>query len=150
VPRLDPDRIPARRPGEADRFRVALPTDLARVGDVVDTVCACCFENALPSARTRFRLCTVVAEAVANAMLYGNAGDPARRVTIEVEVGPDWLVIAVSDEGDGFNHQVVPLPFGEESLEATRGRGLFMIHRLADRVEFNERGNTIWMTLPRQ
>lgn len=150
MPPLATDRIAAGRPGEADRYRVALPTDLARVGDVVDTVCACCFDTAPPTARTRFRLCTVVAEAVANAMLYGNGGDPARRVTVEVEVAADRLVIAVSDEGDGFNHRVVPLPYGEESLDATRGRGLFMIHRLADRVEFNERGNTIWMTLPRQ
>ncbi len=98
---------------------------------------------------TRFRLCTVVAEAVANAMLYGNDGDPSRRVVIEIVVATDRLVIAVSDEGDGFDHQVVPQPIDEESIDATRGRGLFMIRRLADHVAFNDRGNTIWMTLLR-
>lgn len=147
---LAPARLPTSDAGDGERYRVELPTDLSRVGEVVDAISACCFGAMAPTARTRFRLCTIVAEAVANAMLYGNDGDPARRVTIEIELGADRLVVAVTDEGDGFNHRVVALPVGEESIEATRGRGLFMIHRLADHVEFNDRGNTIWMTLPRR
>ncbi|MES1259581.1 MAG: ATP-binding protein, partial [Gemmatimonadota bacterium] len=76
-------------------------------------------------------------------------GDPARRVIIDVELAADRLVISVSDEGDGFDHQHIPQPIDEEAIEATRGRGLFMIHHLADSVQFNDRGNTIWITLPR-
>lgn len=139
-----------REPGEGERFRIELATDLSRVGEVVETVCAGCFARTAASRRTQFRLCTVLAEALANAMLYGNSGDPSRHVIVEVELREDFIVIAVSDEGDGFNHNAVPLPIGDESLEATRGRGLFMIHRLADDVAFNDQGNTIWMTLPRQ
>jgi serine/threonine-protein kinase RsbW len=136
--------------GESERFLVELATDLSRVGEVVDTVCSCCFADAPPTGRTQFRLCTVLAEAVANAMLYGNHGDPARRVSIEVGLESEQMIVAVSDEGDGFDHTAVPLPLGDESIAATRGRGLFMIHRLADQVAFNDRGNTIWMTLPRR
>jgi serine/threonine-protein kinase RsbW len=147
---LAPAHLPPRDPAEHERFRVELATDLSRVGEVVDTVCACCFATMPPTPRTQFRLCTVVAEAVANAMLYGNGSDPLRRVVIEVALGESQMVIAVSDEGDGFDHNTVPLPIGDESREATRGRGLFMIHRLADHVAFNDRGNTIWMTLPRR
>lgn len=147
---LAPDRIPPRDPDEGERFRVELPTDISRLGEVVETVCACCFAELLPTPRTRFRLCTVVAEAVANAMLYGNDSDPLRHVIIEMELARDRLVIAVSDEGGGFDHGIVPQPIDEESVEATRGRGLFMIHRLADSVAFNDRGNTIWITLPRR
>ena len=54
--------------------------------------------------RTQFRLCTVVAEAVANAMVYGNGGDLSRRVIIEVALADHEMVIAVSDEGEGFRH----------------------------------------------
>jgi serine/threonine-protein kinase RsbW len=133
-----------------DHFRLELGTDLSRVGDVVETVRSRCFAQEPPSPRAQFRLCTVLAEAVANAMLYGNGGDPARQVVIEVDVQADRLVIAVSDEGDGFDHSAIPLPICDESRAATRGRGLFMIHRLADGVHFNDRGNTIWMTLPRR
>lgn len=137
-------------PGGGNRFRVELSTDLSRVGDVVETVCAGCFRQSGASGRTEFRLRTVLAEALANAMLYGNGGDPARQVVVEVELGEECIVIAVSDEGDGFNHNAVPLPLWDDSLESTRGRGLFMIHRLADDVAFNDQGNTIWMTLPRR
>jgi serine/threonine-protein kinase RsbW len=147
---LAPARIPRDVPGEGERYRVELSTDLSLVGDVVETVRACCFAAPAPPSRTQFRLCTVVAEAVANAMLYGNDGDPSRRVIVEIEVAADRLVVAVSDEGDGFDHQLVPQPIGEESIEATRGRGLFMIHRLADHVKFNDTGSTIWMTLLRR
>lgn len=146
---LSPARVPRRDPEEGDRYRVQLPTDISRVGEVVETVRACCFADLAPTSRTQFRLCTVVAEAVANAMLYGNDGDPSRQVIIDVELAVDRLVIGVSDEGDGFDHRLIPQPIDEESIEATRGRGLFMIHHLADSVAFNDRGNTIWMTLPR-
>jgi anti-sigma regulatory factor (Ser/Thr protein kinase) len=142
--------LPPRDPHDRERYRVELATDLSQVGEVVDTVCACCFAATPPTPRTQFRLCTVLAEAVANAMLYGNGSDPARRVVVEVELDDQQMVIAVSDEGEGFDHNVIPLPIGDESRQSTRGRGLFMIHRLADHVAFNERGNTIWMTLPRR
>ena len=143
-------RLPAREPGECDRYRLELASDIALVGHVVESMCECCFQDGAATSRTRFRLCTVLAEAVANAMLYGNGGDPSRRVTVEVELCRERLIVAVTDEGDGFNHQCVPYPRYGDAVEATRGRGLFVIHHLADHVAFNERGNTIWMTLPRR
>ncbi|HEY4321890.1 MAG TPA: ATP-binding protein [Gemmatimonadales bacterium] len=139
-----------RDSNDPDHFRLELRTDISRVGDVVETVRSRCFDRDVPSPRAQFRLCTVLAEAVANAMLYGNGGDPARHVIIEVDFQDDRFVIAVSDEGDGFDHSAIPLPICDESRAATRGRGLFMIHRLAEGVHFNDRGNTIWMTLPRR
>jgi serine/threonine-protein kinase RsbW len=140
----------AQQPGEPDDFRLELETDLSRVGDAVEYICARCLDDAAASARIRFRLCTILAEAIANAMLYGNGGEPDRRVLIDVTQEPERLVIGVTDEGNGFDHSAIPFPLCDDSLAATRGRGLFMIHRLADRVTFNDRGNTIWMTLPRR
>lgn len=142
-------RVAPHDPDGCDRFRVEVPTDVARVGSVVDAVINCCNIVAAISTRTQFRLCTVVAEAVANAMVNGNRNDPTRLVVVEIEFAADRIVIAVSDEGDGFDPDTVPDPTNDTSLEATRGRGLFMIRSLADHVAFNDRGNTIWMTLPR-
>lgn len=133
-----------------DRFQLVLPSDLARVGDAVEAVVTCCAARADVGGRTRFRLCTIVAEAVANAMSYGNGNDPARHVTVDVEVRADAIVIGVSDEGEGFDPESVAAPDGPACHEATRGRGLFMIRQLAAEVSFNARGNTIWMTLPRR
>lgn len=142
-------RLAPRDPNGSHRFRVELPTDLAQVGCVVETVMECCNTVVAVSSRTRFRLCTVVAEAVANAMVNGNRNDPGRLVIVDIEFDSDRIVIAVSDEGDGFDPEAVPDPTHHTALDATRGRGLYMIRSLADHVAFNDRGNTIWMTLPR-
>jgi anti-sigma regulatory factor (Ser/Thr protein kinase) len=140
---------PTPQPSASERYRLVLPTDLSRVGEAVDTIAACCFAVHRPTRRTQFRLCTIVAEAIANAMTYGNREDPALRVIIELELRAHEIRIGVSDEGDGFDPEAISPPLGDDALGATNGRGLFLIRRLADDVKFNERGNTIWMTLPR-
>lgn len=145
----DPELVPAADRAGSGRFRLVLATDMTRIGAVVETVAACALPGQSGSRQTHFRLRTVLAEAITNAMVYGNQGEASRLVTIEVELHEDRLVIAVSDEGAGFNPASVSPPTVEERLSATRGRGLFLIRRLADHVAFNDRGNTIWMTLPR-
>jgi len=132
-----------------EHFHLDLATDVAQIKHVVEAVEACCFAGRAASSRARFRLCTVVAEAVANAMVYGNGNDPARRVRVEVELHDEHVVIGVTDEGAGFDPSAIPDPTDDEALESECGRGIFMIRQLADVVVFNEHGNTIWMTLPR-
>ena len=142
-------RVAPEPPDDRERYRVVLPTDVSQVGELVDVVVDCCFGGTEASSRARFRLCTVVAEAVANAMLYGNENDPSRRVTVEIELHDDRVIISVSDEGEGFDPQALPDPTAPDAIELTTGRGLYMIHSLADHVAFNDRGNTIWITLSR-
>ncbi len=139
----------SHRAGEGDRFRLVVPSDVALLGETVETIAACCYADGRPSRRARWRLCTVAAEALANAMLYGNRGERSRTVTVEIALDAERIVLAVTDEGDGFDPASVGVPDGEPMLDATRGRGLFLIRRLADHVAFNDRGNTIWITLPR-
>lgn len=139
-------------PAGGERFRLELPTDLALVGDAVEAVVDCCRVHGALDGRARFRLRTVTAEAIANAMCYGNRNDPALQVVVAVEVHAERIVLTVTDEGDGFDPAGVRdmADFTDaECHEAVRGRGLYMIRRLADQVGFNDRGNTIWMSLPR-
>ncbi len=135
-------------PGGGVRFELVAPTDLGLVGDIVEAVVDCCRHCGPLSNRARFRIRTVAAEAVANAMLYGNRCDPSLEVTVELSVTASMLVLSVIDQGPGFDPESVPELSEQECHEAQGGRGLFMIRRLADRVEFSERGNAIWMTLP--
>lgn len=143
------ERLPLPDHG-GQRFQIVFPTDLAQVGEAVEAVVDCCRTAGVMSSRLRFRLRTVTAEALANAIRYGNRNDPARVVSVEINVGAEAITLGVTDEGNGFDPDGVPQPAGQEQHhEWTSGRGLFLIRHLTDQVTFNERGNTIWMTLTR-
>jgi serine/threonine-protein kinase RsbW len=91
-----------------------------------------------------------VAEALANAMIYGNGGDPDKRVRVEVELSSQAVALQVHDEGEGFDAQVVPDPTLPENLEGTGGRGIFLIRELMDEVQYNPPGNSVRMVLHRE
>src|SRR5690606_30094798 len=98
-----PMTSPAEGPIEVEYFELILPSEMRRVGEIVEAVLQGCAARRELGSTTRFRLCTVVAEAVANAIAYGNRHDPARRVLVQVESRPDAIRVGVSDEGDGFD-----------------------------------------------
>src|SRR5512140_1888971 len=99
--------------------------------------------------RLRLNLRVSLSEALANAMLNGNRRDPSKRVRIEARLGPDRLVVRVTDEGGGFDPAMVPDPTLPEYRMRGSGRGIFLIRNLMDAVEFNDRGNSITMVLER-
>lgn len=137
--------------GEVDRgLLLRLPSEVHLVDTAVDLLTSACFDDREPSPRTRFRLRTVLAEALANAIECGNRGDPAKTVEVRIDLcRADRIHLTVTDEGRGFDPTRTPDPLHPEMVSAPCGRGLFIIRSLALDVGFNEKGNTIWMTLPR-
>ena len=97
----------------------------------------------------RFNLRVALAEAVANAILYGNCEDPDKGVGIRVLFGRNAVEMEVTDEGCGFDFRNVPDPTLRANLMRPYGRGLFLIRQLVDEVRFNEAGNSICMILRR-
>src|SRR2546427_545582 len=57
------------------------------------------------------------------------------------------LALYVTDEGKGSDTRGVPDPTLPERLEREDGRGLFVLRSLVDQVAFNERGNSVCLTL---
>ena len=55
------------------------------------------------------------------------------------------LNISVTDKGKGFKPAEVPDPTKPENIEAINGRGIFLMSKLADAIEFNKRGNSVTM-----
>lgn len=84
-------------------------------------------------------------EAVNNAIIHGNKSVPDKSVDIEIAFFENTLEIIVTDEGTGFRPDMVPDPTRPENLESLNGRGVFLMSRLSDRIEFNERGNSVKM-----
>lgn len=135
--------------GHPDSVALRLPSDIGEVEQAVELMVRHCFDGFSPCQRTTFRLRVALAEALANAILRGNREDPAKTVSVRAELFAETIRLEVADEGSGFGWPGAFPPPLPDLLDDERGRGLFIISRLADRVEFNDQGNIIWMTLPR-
>ena len=130
--------------------QLEIPADVRCVKDAVELIASHCFGGNLPpGGRTLFRIRVLLAEAISNSILFGASGNRDRKVRIEALVNDRRIRLEVTDDGAGFDPSEVPDPTLPDGLARPIGRGLFLIRSLADRVEFNERGNTIWMTLAR-
>jgi serine/threonine-protein kinase RsbW len=131
-------------------YQLEIPADVRCVKDAVELIASSCFGGVLPpGGRTLFRIRVLLAEAISNSILFGASGNRERTVRIEALVNEERIRLEVTDDGPGFDPSEVPDPTLPDGLARPIGRGLFLIKSLADRVEFNERGNTIWMTLAR-
>ena len=87
-----------------------------------------------------------VTEAVTNAISYGNRNDVTKQVSIHVENHPNRLRVAVSDEGQGFDYELLPDPTDPENIEKLEGRGIFLMKSLSDGLSFFNEGSKVEMT----
>jgi serine/threonine-protein kinase RsbW len=128
-------------------MRLDVPSDLGMVGDAVELVATHLPPGTLSPRRISFNFRTALAEALGNAIRYGNGEDPDRIVRVYVELRRDFVRIHIDDDGQGFDPSRLPDPTHPDNLEREFGRGLFVIRHLVDDVAFNEKGNGICLTL---
>ncbi len=79
-------------------------------------------------------------EAVNNAIIHGNKKQEDLDVEILMEQTPENILITVKDQGPGFDHKSIPDPTAPENLEKANGRGVFLMERLSDDIEFLQNG----------
>jgi serine/threonine-protein kinase RsbW len=82
-------------------------------------------------------------EAANNAILHGNKLDEKKSVTIVFSIDEHKLKIKIEDEGNGFDYKNVPDPTAPENIENVNGRGIFLMEKLSDRIEFTRNGATV-------
>ena len=138
-----------RRIDRASGVELALdvPSDVQLVADAVELLASHLHAGPLSPRRVRFNVRTVLAEAITNAIVYGNGEDPRKVVRVRIELLVDVVRIHVVDDGDGFDPDALPDPTLAEHLWRETGRGLFVIRHLVDGVDFNAKGNAICLTL---
>jgi serine/threonine-protein kinase RsbW len=90
-----------------------------------------------------------VMEAVNNSIIHGNDGDLSKIVSILFKYESSVLSVTVTDEGKGFVPENIPDPTSPENIENIRGRGVFLMRRLADSIEYNKTGNSVKMSFNR-
>jgi serine/threonine-protein kinase RsbW len=87
-------------------------------------------------------LAVALAEALANAAVHGNKLRPGSFVSIRVEVTRGHgAVVHVRDSGAGFDFTSLPDPSDPAHILVPGGRGVFLMRRLVDQLEYNDRGN---------
>lgn len=84
-------------------------------------------------------------EAIINAMKHGNKFNENLYVIVDFEYDGKKALIAVQDEGQGYNYRDVPDPTIEENILRGHGRGVFLIRKIMDEVHFNNSGNRLEM-----
>jgi serine/threonine-protein kinase RsbW len=89
------------------------------------------------------KLC--IEEAVRNAIVHGNHSDRRKAVKVAYWVQGGSLYIEIEDEGPGFDHSKVADPTSGPHILKNSGRGVYLIKRLMDTVEYSVSGNRITM-----
>lgn len=130
------------------RFRMASRREA--VAPTVDRVLAAAVAAGL-SGEQRDNLAVAVAEALSNAAVHGNRLHPRHAVRVIVEVTPkECVVVEVADFGPGFDSTQVGDPTHPARVLMPGGRGIFLMRQLVDRVEYNEAGNRVRLTVDRR
>jgi serine/threonine-protein kinase RsbW len=94
----------------------------------------------------QFDVRLAVEEAVRNAIEHGHQYDKKLPITVSYAVAEDRIEIEVEDRGKGFDVKQIPDPRTEEHIMKEGGRGVFLIYRLMDKVQYNKKGNKVKMT----
>lgn len=94
-----------------------------------------------------------VRESVVNAITHGNGSDPAKIVFIDYSVAFESaaadFIVAVRDQGRGFDPETVKNPLTPENMLNANGRGVFLIRQFMDAVSIRrapEGGMEVRMT----
>lgn len=84
-----------------------------------------------------------LSEAVNNAIVHGNRLDQTKNVIVKVLVSDSKMFLEIHDEGEGFSWSCIEDPTCFENLKKENGRGIFIMHQIADEVTFLDGGKKV-------
>jgi len=84
-------------------------------------------------------------EALINAIKHGNKQDRNKNVLLKITINPGKATMQIKDEGEGFDYEKLASPVEPNNLKKPYGRGVFLIKKLMDSVEFFDGGSGIKM-----
>ncbi|TCN72160.1 ATP-binding protein [Acetobacteroides hydrogenigenes] len=112
------------------------------LNDIEEIVVHFIKENDIPKA-LRYKIIVSSLEAITNSIYHGNCCNVQKKVQFGLERRSDRVVVIVEDEGDGFDYAKLPDPTTPDNIENPDGRGVFLMMKLSDYIEFNKKGNRV-------
>jgi anti-sigma regulatory factor (Ser/Thr protein kinase) len=85
-------------------------------------------------------------ELLVNAIYHGNNKDYTKKVFIGHIVDGKKTVVAIMDEGNGFDPRNIADPTLPDNIGKDCGRGLYIVRHYVDTLEFNPQGNRVAIT----
>ena len=131
---FDPDTL-------VSRVDLTIRGEVGAIPPAVDQIMANVREMGCAAGK-EFEIELALTEALANAVVHGCEHDPGKDVQVCAGCDPArGILIVVRDPGPGFDPSQVPSPVVGELVYREGGRGIYLINRLMDHVQF-ERGGT--------
>ena len=109
------------------------------VEKLIDAICA----NYKVNEDHYGNILVAVTEAVNNAIYHGNKAQAEKKIYVTFSSNNKAISFTVRDEGEGFDFKHLPDPTDPKNIEKPTGRGVFLMHRLADDVKFSEKGRCV-------
>jgi len=124
-------------------FRADIPSELSEVDGVCRATRALLEKNGLE--KHIFVVDLLLREFINNAILHGNGSGSYKRVRVSVRIHQHTIVLAVADEGTGFDWRAQMRKAPETS--DVSGRGLAIGMEYAKRIKYNRSGNRVVLTI---
>ena len=116
--------------------------NLRRVEKFVDEISAVCKLNS----ELYGNILIATLEAANNAIVHGNKLKEELEVLITATYVDSVLKICIEDKGSGFDYSHIPDPTSPENIENVSGRGVFLMEKLSDGIEFKNNGSIVELT----
>jgi serine/threonine-protein kinase RsbW len=116
--------------------------NLREVEKMVDEISAACSM----SSEVYGNVLIATLEAANNAILHGNKLDESKDVNLQFKWDENQLELVVTDQGKGFNYKDIPDPTAPGNVEKVNGRGVFLMEKLSDDINFMENGSKVSLT----
>jgi len=116
--------------------------NLRRVEKFVDEISAICKLNS----ELYGNILIATLEAANNAIVHGNKLKEELDVLVTAIYADNVLKISIEDKGPGFDYSHIPDPTSPENIENVSGRGVFLMEKLSDGIEFRNNGSIVELT----
>jgi len=127
------------------RVDLVIPGDVKAIAPAVEEIMAAVGEMGCAAGK-EFEIELALTEALANAVVHGCEQDPGKSVEVFAGCDPTrGILIVVRDPGPGFDASQVPSPVVGERIFSEGGRGIYLINRLMDDVQYEHGGTEIRM-----